>query len=395
MLDERFRSLKTTRAPNLWPDIEHREPRPPRREVPWGRLGTAAVAFAVAAAGIALATRAFLGDRPESTERPAFTPTPPTEPPGSPRMVRAIHVGRAMAVEGGFGSAWVTVFEGRGAVRLVRVDAATGEVTQITRLPIPGPAIGETGLEVGAGSVWLATRRETAEGPAATVIRFDPATNEMESLSSVQGAVATDVVVHDGVVWVPVEGQSGARLIGFDLGTGQTIPILLPEGHPRSVFASGGSIWVRMQRDQAEPTGYFVLTKVDPSAEEVVATLPIGEWLFETASDKAIWAARGRSEVHPPLVMLDPVTARVVGEPIPAPRTYFGGVIEAGHGGIWFAGTDPDTKEGVIGWLNPFTGKVEASVDLGKGGPIVGVDVTPGAVWVIRNDGSLTQIDPT
>jgi streptogramin lyase len=228
------------------------------------------------------------------------------------------------------------------------------------------------------------------------VVRFDPATNEMESVSSVQGAVATDVVVHDGVAWVPVEGESGARLIGFDLRTDRTISVPLPEGHPRSAFASGGAIWVHQQRDRPEPTGYFVLTKVDLSTEEVVATLPIGEWLSVAASDDAIWAARGRSLAKPPLVVLDPGTARVVGEPIPAPPTYFGGVIEAGNGGIWFAGTDPDTRNAIIGWLDPFTGEVEASVDLGKGRfPIVGMDVTPGAVWVIRNDGSLIQIDPT
>jgi TolB protein len=65
MLDERFRALKQTRPPDLWPDIEDREPRPPRREIPWGRLGTAALALVVAAAGIAFAARAFFGEDPE------------------------------------------------------------------------------------------------------------------------------------------------------------------------------------------------------------------------------------------------------------------------------------------------------------------------------------------
>jgi streptogramin lyase len=300
-----------------------------------------------------------------------------------------------MAVEAGFGSAWVTVFEGRGAVRLLRVDAVTGEVTQITRLPIPAMAIGQTGLEVGAGSVWLATRRETSEGPVATVVRFDPATNEMSRLYSLEGAVATGVVVHDGVAWVPVEGEGGARLVGFDLGTDRTISVPLPEGHPRSAFASGGAIWIRQQRDQAEPTGYFFLTKVDPSTEEVVATVPIDDWLSVAVSDRAIWATKGRNEVRPSLIRVDPGTAAEVGEPI-LPEAYLGGVMEAGHGGIWFSSANPKTGEPFIGWLDPFTGEVEASVDLGRGRfPIVGMDVTPGAVWVIRNDGSLIQIDPT
>jgi Tol biopolymer transport system component len=64
MLEQRFKDVKATRAPDLWPDIERREPGPPRHEVPWDRLGTAALAFAVAAAGIAFAARAFFGEDP-------------------------------------------------------------------------------------------------------------------------------------------------------------------------------------------------------------------------------------------------------------------------------------------------------------------------------------------
>jgi hypothetical protein len=388
MLEEQFRALKATRAPDLWPEIVRREPRPPRREIPWSRLGTAAVALTVAAGGIVLATRAFLGDGPEPTERPAFSPTPPTDPPGSPRVVRTIDVGRAITVEGGFGSAWVKGFDGSGAGRVLRVDAGTGEVTEIARHPVLGA--GGTGLAVGAGSVWLATWREAAGGPGATVIRFDPQTNEQESLGPVPGTVPTDVVVDGGVVWAPVVGEGGARLIGFDLRADRRISVALPEGRPGAVFASGGAIWVTQETDSA-----FIWSKVDPSTQKVTATVPAGDWLAAAPSDDAIWIARGQSFRQRSFVAFDPATATVVGEPIPAPRNYFGGTTETGHDGIWLVLDDPDTEDAVLGWLNPFTGEVEASVNLGKGRPIVGMDVTPGAVWVLRNDGSLILIDPT
>ena len=63
-LEQRFRTLDRLEVPDLRGDILYREPRPPRREIPWARLGAALVASAVAAAGIAVASRAFFGERP-------------------------------------------------------------------------------------------------------------------------------------------------------------------------------------------------------------------------------------------------------------------------------------------------------------------------------------------
>lgn len=60
-LDERFLALDRVGPPDLWPDVQHREPRPMREPPPGRRFLAAAVAFAVASAGIALGVRAFRG----------------------------------------------------------------------------------------------------------------------------------------------------------------------------------------------------------------------------------------------------------------------------------------------------------------------------------------------
>jgi TolB protein len=60
-LRQRFEQLDRVPVPDLRSDIRTRPPGQPPSQFPWGRLGTAAVAFAVAAAGIAFAARAFLG----------------------------------------------------------------------------------------------------------------------------------------------------------------------------------------------------------------------------------------------------------------------------------------------------------------------------------------------
>jgi Tol biopolymer transport system component len=74
-LDERFRSLARVRPPDLWTEIERREPREPRRE-PFSqrRWIAVAVALAVAAAGIAVAIRAF----PTSSRRGPLPASPST-----------------------------------------------------------------------------------------------------------------------------------------------------------------------------------------------------------------------------------------------------------------------------------------------------------------------------
>lgn len=60
-LEEHFRSFERTAAPELWPDIVEREPARAREIAPRHRVGAAAIAFVVAAAGLALALWAFRG----------------------------------------------------------------------------------------------------------------------------------------------------------------------------------------------------------------------------------------------------------------------------------------------------------------------------------------------
>jgi len=69
-LQERFRPFREASAPDLWPEVERRGPRPARSHVSWRRLGVAALALIVAGAGLAVAIRAF---RQPSRPGPAST----------------------------------------------------------------------------------------------------------------------------------------------------------------------------------------------------------------------------------------------------------------------------------------------------------------------------------
>jgi hypothetical protein len=84
--EDGLRRLGRITAPDLWPDIRRRSPRP---EVvpgqPWSRFATIGLALAVAAGGIGLAAVAFLSDRgPRPATGPSPTPTRPTITAPSP-----------------------------------------------------------------------------------------------------------------------------------------------------------------------------------------------------------------------------------------------------------------------------------------------------------------------
>ena len=74
-LGERFESLSRSPAPDLWREIEDREPRNPIEPSPVRRLAVAVVALVVAIAGIGFAAISFGGsDRPGASGAPGPTP---------------------------------------------------------------------------------------------------------------------------------------------------------------------------------------------------------------------------------------------------------------------------------------------------------------------------------
>ena len=66
-LDERFRSFSRTRSPDLWRDIDQREPGPVRTPSARHRALAIAVAFLVAAAGVGVAAITFGGSKADRT----------------------------------------------------------------------------------------------------------------------------------------------------------------------------------------------------------------------------------------------------------------------------------------------------------------------------------------
>jgi Tol biopolymer transport system component len=143
-LDERFRSLSRTRPPDLWPDIDEREPRSDIPSAPASRRAlAAAVALIVAIAGIGFAALTFGGSESQ----------PATEATGSlagPKRNGEIW----FRVGGGDGGSRIEAVAPDGSERRVVFDEEPIRIAQVawspdgTRIAYQNPIVEERGIFV-------------------------------------------------------------------------------------------------------------------------------------------------------------------------------------------------------------------------------------------------------
>jgi len=392
-LEQRFRSVDRLRAPDLRSEIQQREPQPPRREIPWGRLGTAALALAVAAAGIAFAARAFLGqreDRPAPRQEPAPTPL-------DPRVTATVPIGaELLAVATGEGSAWVLAqFPGSPHVRLVRVDPTTDD--EVAEIPVG--ASGED-LAVGLGSVWVSTYRQ---GEGALLLRVDASTNEV--VAEIPGASAQPVVAH-GSVWAvgTAKDQPPGTVVRVDPATNEVvaeIPVPL-EPPPFDIVAGGDAIWALGLDDTKDPDAPN-LVRIDPVTNTVVEAIDLdGHGTSMAAGGGYVWfpawlhdfedVGTG-SDDRAVVARVDERTNAVLPQTVPVEHFR---PFAFGDGGVWSVGWPGEQYEGICR-LNAATLEVDVCVEPPSLAEVYGdwaaLDAMTSTIWVIGEDGDVARID--
>ena len=362
------------------------------------RLGAAFVALAVAAAGIGLVARAFLG----AQEAPRPTSSPTVEQV-SPRVAEIVKTGWSSAVVSGFGSVWVAeqADEGDGGGALLRMDPATGEI--VARVPaesLPGWEWGGGGLAVGHGSVWIAgsvpspeeATSETA-GSDAALFRVDPVANETVETIPLGGDFAADVEVTADGIWVDIfRGSQDAELVRVDPVSHEVAArIPLASSYVRDVLAAGGHVWVEEYAVHGSTVGSgSSLEKVDPATNEVVATVELN-----TASKFAVFGGDIWALTEDGFVRIDPGSAQAVGEPIPEGDYKFGANLAPDSGGVWFTTDDATQEDGraTISRFVPSTGQVDASVTLPPETQTpIAMAVAGDSIWVVDYDRKLVRI---
>jgi hypothetical protein len=361
------------------------------------RLGTAVVALAVAAAGIGVAARAFLGAR----EAPRPTSSPTVEPV-SPRVAEIVETGWSSAVVHGFGSVWVAeqADDGDGEGALLRMDPATGEI--VARVPaesLPGWEWGGGGLAVGNGSVWIAgsipspdeATSETA-GSDAALFRVDPVANQVVETIPLGGDFAADVAVTADGIWANIfRGQQEAELVRVDPTTLQVVArIPLASSYVRDLLTAGGYVWVQENPVHGSTVGSdSSLEKIDPATNEVVATVDAEAAKFGVFEGE-IWALTGKG-----FVRIDVGSEEPVGDPSPAGDPRFGANLAADSDGLWFTTDNPTQEDGLatISRFLPSTGEVDASVTLPPETQTpIAMAVAGDSLWVVDYDRKLVRI---
>ena len=393
MLDERFKALKETLSPDLWPEIERREPRPAGRQLPWARVGTVVVASILAITGMAFAVRAFLG-------QPMEEALPPRELPIDPRVTATVEVApqaELLAVATGEGSVWVLAHfpDEPPHIRLEKIDPTTNEV-------VAEMAIGATGedLAVGFGSVWVSTFRRN-EGPL--LLRVDASTNEI--VAEIPGAGGRPLAAH-GSVWAvgTAENRPPGTVVRVDPATSQVvaeIPVPI-EPPPFDIVAGADSVWVLGFDPNGRPDGLNI-ARIDPATDTVVESIdldPSGMWMV--AGGGYVWIPTWLHEFEevgtgsgdrPVVARVDERTGAV--EPEPIEIEHFR-PFAFGEGGVWFINW-PQEESGGICRLNATTLEADVCVEPPSLAPVhddwAALDPETSSIWVVGDDGTVARID--
>lgn len=204
--------------------------------------------------------------------------------------IRNCDLPKAVAVSTG------AVWAGKGDTRsLVRIDPASDRV--VATIPI--------GIEA-----WYIAASDTAvwatDWRSNTVVRVDPATGRLVATIPNLPAGPTGIAIAPGAVWVA--SSRAGTLTKIDSATNQVVDTVRTDMTPLPVAYAYGSVWVRNEFQEGNGT----VQRVDPAADRVVATIPVGPEIGRDGID-GLAALGGRLWVAGlELQAIDPATNRVV-----------------------------------------------------------------------------------
>jgi streptogramin lyase len=292
----------------------------------------------------------------------AYRSLPAPEPSTEPRVVRVVGIGGSPA-DGvlAAGSLWISEFEDR---QVVRLDPRTGRV--LARVPL-----GEGAPRIAGDdrSVWARGDR---------LWRIDPRTNHATTPTG--GPTGPELAVSDGDAWVNNRHYLSGESVDRITPTGDIVR-RIPFRLPAQVAVGGRWLWVAgddgtiARIDQRSGHTEHRWPRLAPGGtDEATRTL--------FADARGAWVLSPQGQIirleGDRVVRVLPIDDTV--KPIMAPAA----------DALWVVTSD-DPRNAAIERIDPRSGRVTATVELGKHYPRALVPA-PGGLWVVAGDGTVVLV---
>jgi hypothetical protein len=223
-LETRYRALREARVPDVWGDVERRAGEGRRPPVPWARLIAAAVALAVAAAGILVVIEVF--DRSPRSLRPADTipgvPKGWTELPSPPKD---LHDGAAFVWTGSEVLAWGGCQGEAPAGCGLAERGYSFDPERRTWRPLPpiDASSSSNAVWTGRDAIFFENEPEGSEGASLSGHAYEPAAGAWRTLPEAPVEARTSAVYvwtgREVIVWGGGQGGESAQGAAYDPAT--------------------------------------------------------------------------------------------------------------------------------------------------------------------------------
>jgi class 3 adenylate cyclase/DNA-binding beta-propeller fold protein YncE len=269
------------------------------------------------------------------------------------------------------------------------IDPRTNGV--VADLPVgewPGP------ITAASGAIWVGNEHDK------TVSRIDPASREVVGTPIGFGHPIDGLAAGGGYIWVAswregvvrridpsLNSPVGGDRIVFRRAAARPPPTPIIHRRPVAIVFGNGSLWVGDQ-------DYGVLRRIDPDTHRVVGRIKNVDPQALAFGDGIVWMVSAQDEE---VIKVDANTASIlIRQPVQA---YPHGIV-VGEEAVWVAHAPGGGREQTVSELDPLTGEVRRTIDLGAhlsdscSCYITAMTAKDGVIWVANPlDHTVTRIN--
>ena len=259
---------------------------------------------------------------------------------------------------------------------VVELEAGTGEERQ--RIPYPRPGRPElarfaTSMVAGQSAVWI----EDPTAYAPTVLSVDPRHGEVRPVvvRSGSGSFTLSLATGFDAVWVSTDQLIKINPATHDFRIALRIPLPVGGSGESSLALDRKQLWIG--------TAQGVLRRVDPGGTVTGQRTVTDSIQLVAASEDGVWVV---DQLAGEVLRIDPVSLRVVADPIPFPGRLDTIAVMGDH--VWVL----DFGTGLLTRISIQEDRPVGQVSVPARATSLAAGL--GAIWIAHADGTVTKVDP-